>query len=148
MSLERELDRLDRRIQGAREAMEIAYATRVPDERKDVLFDRLDSLLEQRERLRLRYAEAVRWQGFALRMMAPLRRLSRALLDLANKPEVRKLVADLRAFREDPPRSRPAFWRGVVSPRADASGRLAFSGALPDNRRPTLPGRMRQKGRG
>ncbi len=150
MSLERELERLDRRIAGIREDIEIAYATRVPDERKDALFARLDTLLRWRDLLRQRYVQAVRWQVFVVSVNAALGRLAKAFADFANKPEIRRLIADLSALEGEPKRSQPAFWRGVAArgSRVDVASRAAFSIALPANRRPVLPGIRRQKGKG
>lgn len=149
MRLEHELERLDRRIGDVREAIETAYATRVPDERKDALFARLDTLLHGRNLLRLRYVQAVRWQGFVSSVDAALRRLSRAFVEFASSPEIQRLIADLQRLEGERKRSRPAFWRAHAArePHVD-SKRVAPSTALPANRRPVLPGHMKQKGRG
>jgi hypothetical protein len=141
LSLERELERIDRRIRDVRAAIEVAYATRIPDEKKDVLFDRLDALDRERGYLRLRWANAVAWQG----IRAALAEFARKLREFAARhfPEFLRLEGE----RE---RSRPAFWRGIAESGAGAGalGYGAFSVALPANRRPVLPGYMKQKGRG
>ena len=150
MSLERQLAHLDYRIYAARGDVETFCALDWPEQRREEALDKLEALLREREDLRRRYVRELRWQSFLAEVGAMWRRLTKELLDFANRPEVRKLVADLRALGEDPPRPRPAFWRAVVSADADTGslGRSAFSAALPANSRPTLPGHMKQKGRG
>jgi hypothetical protein len=139
VSLERELERLDRRIADVRVAIEVAYATRIPDEKKDVLFDHLDALLRERGYLRLRWANAVARQG----IRAAFAKLARKLREIAAR-----FLPELRRLEEARERSRPAFWRGVADSRPRADVRCAFSASLPANRRPMLPGFMKQKGRG
>jgi hypothetical protein len=139
LSLERELERLDRRIRDARAAIEIAYATRIPDEKIDVLFDHLDALLRERGYLRFRWANAVAWQG----IRASLANVTRKLREIAER-----FLLELQRLEVARERSRPAFWRGVADSRPRADVRVAFSASLPANRRPALPGYMKQKGRG
>jgi hypothetical protein len=141
VSLERELERLDRRIRDVRAAIEVAYATRIPDEKKDVLFERLDALLRERGYLRLRFSNAVLWQN----MRAAFARIWRRL-----RKRLAPLLAELQRLAKEWERSRPAFWRAVGEPsaRVGALKLGTFSIALPANRRPWLPGYMRQKARG
>lgn len=141
MRLERELERLDRRIAGIREALEVAYATRVPDERKDTLFARLDTLLCERDRLKRHWSFSAAFD----RVRAAFAEMGRKIREI-----VRRFLPELLRLEDERKRSRPAFWRGAAQPNAGAGalGRSAFSTALPANRRPVLRGFMRQKGRG
>ncbi len=150
MSLERELAYVDYQLHAARARIETAYALDLSDDEKDAAFGRLVWLLRERELLRDRWARSFSWQRFVIEIREAFRRLTKAFMDLANSPKVRKLIVDLRALTEDSECSQPAFWRAFTEPseRAGVLGHGEFSMALPANRRPWLPGYMRQKARG
>ncbi|QIN79614.1 hypothetical protein GBA65_15000 [Rubrobacter marinus] len=109
MSRERELERLDRRIEAAKEAVDVAYASPVPDARKDALFDRLEALQFTRAIVRRRWSEDTAVE----QMLGPFRvlwaRLCKEVVELAGR-----LLPGLRSLEEEIGRSRPAFWRAVV----------------------------------
>lgn len=136
MSLERELDRIDRRIQDARGAIETAYAARVPDERKDALYERLETLLWTRLLLRRRWSDV----SAAGQMLGPMRRaltkLGRDALEM-----VRRFFSEFKRLEEARERSRPAFWRAYCP-----AGDTGVPGSLVDDRRPVW-GYRRRMGR-
>lgn len=133
---ERALQRLDDRIRAIEKALEIAYATLAPDERKDALHERLEALLWTRLLLRQRWSEVAATEQMLGPYRRALQKLARHILEKA-KP----FLDEHQRLEKERQRSRPAFWRAYC-PADDA--RLA--GSLVDDRRP-LWGYRRKVGR-
>ena len=91
--------------------------------------------------MRLRFSNAVAWQG----IRAAFAEFGRKIREI-----VARFLPAFERLENEQKRSRPAFWRGVAGrgARFDAPGRVALAVALTANRRPVLPGHMKQKGKG
>ena len=166
MSIERELVRLDYRIEAARGRVEAAYAVGFNEEEKDRAWEKLEALVDRRDYLLFVYANSPNvslelvWRVFVERASEALEELGCKMLELAephmaafsrlseaaglSSAVLKRLMREAEASRKPGPRQ-------VFAPAAVGTGPIGlaeFRCALPPTRKPVLPGFMQQKGRG
>ena len=147
------LEELEGQVALRRAELDALYATDAPEEDKEAAWGNLEVAGLRRDvgrLLWLQQLEADRWRSSIARHLAPvLRDIGRRLLAIARRPEIARLIGDLKALGEHAKKPRPAFWRALGgarrSPGAGPIRRFGFALAMPPNRRPWQPAFMRQK---
>lgn len=148
MSLDRELAHLDYQIEAAYASIHAAYEIGKNEETKDRAWARLERLIDERECLRARYAQGtvplhIAWPALVRRINEAAAEIGRKLVEFAQRfaPEIAQFAEDAAS-----PSPRAVFASAALG--VGPLGPAQFASALPANRRPVLPGIMRQKGRG
>ena len=149
--MDRRLEELEEQVALRRAELDALYAADAPEEDKETAWGNLRMAGLRRDvgrLLWLREVEADRWRSWIARHLVPaLRDIGRRFLAFARKPEIARLIGDLKALGEHAKKRRPAFWRalGDPGPGAGPIGRAEFALALPRNPKPWRPAFMRQK---